>query len=80
MTTHSTDAGYSSRPFTDADVARFVGVLTDHALVEIRCDHEAKTDTPICNCAVVALGAHPTVQKAKEAWALHVWGVLTGRG
>jgi hypothetical protein len=51
----------------------FVATLTHHALVEIRCDHEAKTDTPVCNCARVALGLHPSVQAAKEAWAGHVW-------
>lgn len=64
--------------WTDAEVEWFVAVLTYHSLLEIRCDHAAKTDTPICNCAVVALGAHPSVQKAKEAWAIHVYGVLRG--
>ena len=62
---------------TDEGVAFFIETLADHALVEIRCDHDAKTDTPVCNCGIVALGTHPTVQAAKEAWALHVLDVLT---
>lgn len=70
----------SESPFavlwTDVDVDWFVAVLTLHALVEIRCDHDAKTDTPICNCAVAALGTYPSVQAAKQAWALHVMGEL----
>jgi hypothetical protein len=64
-------------PRTWPQKRQFVSVLADHALVEIRCDHDAKTDTPVCNCAVAALGAHPSVQAAKEAWALHVYDVLT---
>jgi hypothetical protein len=61
-----------------ADVHReaFISTLAHHALVEIRCDHESQTDTPVCNCAVVALGSHPSVQAAKEAWAAHVWEAL----
>lgn len=62
--------------WTDEDVQWFTDVLTLHALVEIRCDHDAKTDTPICNCALARLGSWPSVQKAKEAWALHVMGEL----
>lgn len=79
VTTHSTDSAYFVFPFTDREVTRFVEVLADHALAEIRCNHTAKSDTAICNCARWAV-TRATVQEAKEAWALHVWGVLTGRG
>jgi hypothetical protein len=53
-----------------------VEIIAHHALVEIRCDHEAKQDMPVCNCALWSGGWHPTVQAAKEAWARHVLSEL----
>lgn len=61
-------------------VERFVSIVAEHALVEVRCNHGARTDTPICNCALVYLGSYPSVQAAKEAWALHVWDALREAG
>jgi hypothetical protein len=46
-------------------------VLAQHALVEIRCDHERGLDMPVCNCAVTPLGWHESVQEAKLTWARH---------
>jgi hypothetical protein len=66
------------RGWTDVEVECFVSVLTDHALIEIRCDEATRTDTPVCNCGLVSLGSHPSVGKAKAAWAIHVYGVLRG--
>lgn len=53
------------------DVRSDVEILAHHALVEIRCDHEAKTDVAVCNCALWASEPLPSVQAAKEAWAAH---------
>jgi hypothetical protein len=58
---------------TQADNAAQTDVqtLAFHALVEIRCDHEANTDVAVCNCALWASDPLPSVQAAKEAWAIH---------
>lgn len=58
------------------DRETFISALAFHALLEIRCDHEANTDTPVCNCGIAALGTHQNVGAAKEAWAAHVWEEL----
>lgn len=47
-------------------------VLQDHWLVDIICDHEAKTDQAVCNCAVEALPVCPSVGLAVAAWIEHV--------
>jgi hypothetical protein len=54
-------------------------ILFDHALVEIQCDHDAKTDRPICACSLIELGWYPTVGQARQAWVDHVVAVIRGK-
>lgn len=54
----------------------YAETLAHHALVEVRCDHDRQMDMAVCNCAVVSLGWHPSVQEAKLVWARHVLAVL----
>ena len=53
-------------------------ILTEHWLVTVGCDHEAKTDTPVCACSRVNLGTHLSIRRAVEAWAAHVAAVAFG--
>ena len=66
-----TTTGACACRFGTVDVRSDVEILAHHALVEIRCDHDAKTDVAVCNCAVWASEPLPSVQAAKEAWATH---------
>lgn len=45
--------------------------LSDHYLVEVRCDHDRKTDVAICSCALWASERHNSVGEAVEAWIAH---------
>ena len=46
--------------------------LCEHYLVEIRCDHDAKTDQAICACARWTAPIKASVGEAIAAWADHV--------
>lgn len=52
-----------------------VGVLRQHWLRAMECDHETKQDKPHCSCSQVDLGWHPSIGAAVEAWLAHVAGL-----
>lgn len=58
------------------DANRLSGVLRDHYLAGIVCDHERKADNPMCACSGVDLGWHPSVGAAVDAWVAHVLAAL----
>lgn len=66
-------------PFPDAEAFEAVlrRILCDHFPVEIKCDHDAKTDQVACDrCGWMPNPAAHSVYTAKEAWAQHVLNEL----
>jgi hypothetical protein len=52
------------------------GVLQQHWLTGIHCDHESKTDVATCFCTVWRSDPMPNVGAAVNAWIDHVFEQL----
>lgn len=60
-------------------VDRFRFALRSHWLTHIECDHEAKTDRPVCSCSLWRGPVKPNVGEAVEAWIDHVTDQVLAR-
>jgi hypothetical protein len=49
-----------------------MGVLRQHWLHALECDHDKAMDRPHCACCQTDLGWHPSIGAAVEAWLAHV--------
>jgi hypothetical protein len=51
--------------------------LAQHWLVELRCNHEDRTDEAVCSCALWGSGPRPTVGDAVQARIEHATSAET---
>ena len=58
-------------------LTRLATVLQDHYLYDIGCNHQTKTDTPICACMGMKPVAYSSVGAAVQGWIKHVQDILT---
>lgn len=61
------------------DATISVGVLREHYLAGIECDHDMRADRASCACSLVDLGWQPNVGAAVESWVQHVMEVEDAR-
>jgi hypothetical protein len=59
---------------TAAERRRLRKHLREHYLFAIQCDHEAKTDVPLCSCSKWPCPPQPSIGEAVERWIDHVLG------
>jgi hypothetical protein len=51
--------------------------LKEHWLTQVKCDHEAHTDTPVCYCCEFICEPKATLGEAVDAWIEHVITLTT---
>jgi hypothetical protein len=77
----ATVAVRAAAPIIERDaLLRMTETLRKHWLMQMVCDHEHKTDRPMCACCDVDLGVHASVGAAVNAWIEHVLARATSVG